>query len=152
MLTFPSVIRPLPNDAAIQIDRKKAKQIRPSVIVAHLRALRDRPPRFRPPAFLEALYRGYRLLIRERNQQEGASVPLLDLHKILTLLPGQSREYSEPEFIRDVYLLESSGVKETKDGRRVTYPAATGTKTKARLVTITREGTQRVYYAIKFQP
>ncbi len=152
MLTFPSVIRPLPADAAIEIDNKREKRIRPSVVVARMRALRERPPRFRPQPFLEALYSGYRLLLRHRNQSEGASVQLVRLYELMTLLPGRARDYSEPEFVRDIYLLESSGVTQTKDGRNVTFPAATGTKTKSKLVTVTREGDQRIYYAIAFRP
>ena len=152
MLTFPSVIRPVPADAAIEIDKKRDKQIRPSIVVARLRALRERPPRFRPQPFLEALYRGYRLLLRERNQSGGATVALVDLYQLLTLMPGRAKDYSEPEFVRDIYLLESSGVAQTKDGRNVTFPAAAGTRTRSKLVTVTREGEQRIYFGIAFRP
>ena len=151
LMTYPSVIRPVPADAVVEIDRKREKGIRPSHVLKLIQARRDRPVRFKPEAFLESLYRCYELILPESNRRTGATVGLQEVYRLLTLMPGQSSEYSEQEFLRDIYLLESSGVERTKGGLRVSFPAATGTKGARRLVTVTREGDERLYYGIAFR-
>jgi hypothetical protein len=151
ILSYPSVARVLAGDAAIEIDKKRERRIRPSVVAEHLRALQQKQPRFKAEQFLESLYRAYRLALAEKGREEGATVRLLDLYQILTVLPGQAREYSKQEFARDLYLLEQSGVEETREGLHVRFPAATGTKTSGTLSTVTREGELKTYFGIAFR-
>jgi hypothetical protein len=151
ILSYPSVVRVLPGDAALEIDRKRERRIRPSAVVEHLKALQQRQPRFRAEAFLESLSRAYRLARADQGRPPGATVRLLDLYQILTVLPGQRQEYSRQEFARDVYLLDQSEAKETRDRLRVSFPAATGTKAAGTISTVTREGELKVYYGIAFR-
>src|SRR5438270_6297773 len=53
---YPSLLRVLPAERTILIDRTRERRLRPSVVVEHLRTLHERPARFRPEAFLEALF------------------------------------------------------------------------------------------------
>jgi hypothetical protein len=151
ILSYPSVVRMLPGEAALEIDRKRERRLRPSVVAEHLRALQQRQPRFRPEPFLESLLRAYRLALAEQGREEGATVRLLDVYQILTMLPGQRQEYSRQEFARDLYLLDQSEAKETREGLRVSFPAATGTRAAGTLSTVTREGELKVYYGIAFR-
>lgn len=151
LLTYPSVVRVLPGEAALEIDRKRERRIRPSVVAEHLKARQQSQPRFKAEAFLESLARGYRLALAEQGRPAGATVRLLDVYQILTVLPGQRQEYSKQEFARDVYLLDQSEAKATKDGLRVSFPAATGTKAAGTLSTVTRAGELKVYYGIAFR-
>jgi hypothetical protein len=152
ILSYPSLVRLLPGDAAIEIDRKREKRLRPSLLAELLHARQQKPPRFKPDPFLEALLRAYRLSLPEKQGRVmGATVTLLEIYQILTLFPGQAKEYSKQEFARDVYLLDQSGVN-TRDGLRVSFPAATGTKSGGTLSTVTREGELKVYYGVAFRP
>jgi len=150
LISYPSLLRVLAADAAIEIDRKRERRIRPSFVVDYLEGLQTKPVRFRPEQFIESLYRGYRLVITERGRNEGTVVRLSDVYDVLTLLPGQTREYSKPEFARDVYLLDESPVDRTKGGAAASFPAATGTRGKGALVTVTRDGSIRTYYGLSF--
>jgi hypothetical protein len=150
IIGYPSVIRILAADCAIDIDRKRERRLRPSLIASYLRDLQTRPPRFPAERFLEALFRAYKLVLAERGRPHGATVSLLRVYQVLTLLPGQSRDYAKQEFVRDVYLLDASGVKETSDGYRVRFPASSGTRTSATLSTVTKTGELKVYYGIAF--
>jgi hypothetical protein len=152
IVAFPSLVRILPSDAAIEIDRKKQRQIRPSHVVEGFRAAQGRPPRFRADNFLEALLRAYRLVVAEQGKDFGATVRLLDVYRILTVLPGSASTYSRQEFARDVYMLDESGVELTRDGSRVSLPAATGTRGSQALTTVTREGSVKTYFGIAFRP
>jgi hypothetical protein len=71
----------------------------------------------------------------------------------MTLRPGDRREYTRQEFGRDVYLLDQSGVTETRRGHVVSFPASTGTRAPSGTVrVITRSGEEKVYYGISFTP
>ena len=60
----------------------------------------------------------------------GSPAKLVDVHRVLTLLPGAARDYTRQEFARDLYLLDQSGVVDVKDGRRMTLPASALTRSR----------------------
>jgi len=78
----------------------------------------------------------------------GIVIKLRDVYDLLTLLPGQSKEYSTQEFARDIYLLDQSGVTRTKKGLIVAFhfnrPQA-GT-----ITVITQHGDVKKYFGISF--
>jgi hypothetical protein len=150
LLCYPSLIKVLPADAAIEIDRRRERRLRPSVLVALLAAAQKRPPRFRAEAFLESLEAAYDLVRARQAKRDGVVLPLVDLWSVLTLLPGQQREYSKPEFARDLYLLDASGVATAKSGRAVRWHASTGTRGSGTLVTVAQSGQQQRYWGVSF--
>jgi hypothetical protein len=151
---YPSLVRVMASERSILIDRTRERRLRPSIVVEHLRTLQERPPRFRPDAFLEALFGAYRVLAQRHGSgalQRGPVERLLQVYELLTLLPGQSREYSRQEFARDIYLLDRSGVTTTKESFVVSFPASTGTKSASGVITaITELGQERRYWGIAF--
>jgi hypothetical protein len=138
----------------VLIDKMRERSLRPSALIAHLQSLQDRPIRFKPEAFLESLYKAYALLVKARGQDGaagGAVIPLADIHQILTLLPGTTREYSRQEFGRDLYLLDQSGVQLTREGFMLSFHASTGTRSLSKTIRIIgREGQEKKYYGIAF--
>lgn len=151
---YPALIRVLPNDQAVLIDKVRERRLRPSVLVTHLRELQRKPPRFKPEAFLETLFSAYGVLGATRGKGffgDGPVEKLVDIYNLLTLLPGQSKEYSMQEFARDIYLLDRSGVTATRKGPVVSFPASTGTRRPASSLKIVSEhGEEKVYYGIAF--
>lgn len=151
---YPVLVRVLPSEWSVQIDKAKEKKIRPGILVNKLKELQKKPPRFRPEAFLEALYTAYQKAILLKNRGLPLSdtvIPLLEIYELFTLMPGQSREYSRQEFARDIYLLDRSGVMDTKEGCRVSFPASTGSKNPSRTLNVINEsGEEKRYYAIAF--
>jgi hypothetical protein len=154
LYSYPSLVQVLPAVLSILIDRARERRLRPSIVVEQLRALQERPPRFRPQAFLEALFSAYRVLARQHGsaRSQPASVEhLAQVYELLTLLPGQSREYSRQEFARDLYLLDRSGVITTRNGYVVSFPGSTGMKATTGVITaITESGQERRYWGIAF--
>ena len=151
---YPSLVRVLAAERTVLIDRTRERRLRPSSVVEHLRGLQERPPRFRPDVFLESLFKAYRALAPRQGSskvESGAVERLVRVYELLTLLPGQSREYSSHEFARDIYLLDRSGITETRDGFVVTFPASTGTRSPSGVITaITENGQERRYWGIAF--
>lgn len=151
VVSYPSLVRVLPASEAVEIDQKRSREIRPSRVIDQLQAAQTRPPRFKPEPFLEALLDAYRLVISEHKAGLGETVRLIDIYRVLTVLPGQKSAYSRQEFVRDLYLLDESHVDRTKDGLRLSLPAATGARSSP-LRTVTRDGDVKTYYAIVFRP
>ncbi|MEP6798425.1 MAG: hypothetical protein ABI890_09765 [Lapillicoccus sp.] len=150
LLCYPSLIKVLPADAAVEIDRRRERRLRPSVLVALLAAAQKRPPRFRAETFLESLEAAYDLVRAKQDKRAGVVLPLVDLWAVLTLLPGQQREYTKPEFARDLYLLDASGASTAKSGRTLRWRASTGTRGTGTLVTVAQSGQQQLYWGVSF--
>jgi hypothetical protein len=158
LFVYPAVVQILPGERTALIDGRRERRLRPSVLVEQLKDLQGRPARFRPEAFLEALTEAYAIALDRatvrRGQDlvgEGTVVRLLDVYALLTLLPGQSREYSRLEFGRDVYLLEQSGVTTNRRGAAVRFPSSTGTRRAGGTIrVVTQDGRERLYYGIAF--
>ena len=151
---YPSLVRLLPAERTLLIDRTRERRLRPSIIVDHLRTLHERPPRFKPADFLATLFNAYRVLAQRHGSsalERGNVERLAQVYELLTLLPGQTREYSRQEFARDLYLLDRSGLTRTKDGYVVSFPASTGTRSPSGVITaITETGQERRYWGIAF--
>src|SRR5215210_2946339 len=60
---YPSLIRVLPGDRSVMIDKARERRVRPSVLVEQLRELQRRPARFKPEAFLESLFSAYASIV-----------------------------------------------------------------------------------------
>ncbi|UZJ24871.1 hypothetical protein RHODO2019_17510 [Rhodococcus antarcticus] len=150
LLCYPSLIRVVAGDAAVEIDRTRERRLRPSLLIDRLAAAQSRPPRFRPEPFLESLAAGYRLLLAQDDRAPGTVLRLVDLWSVLTLLPGQAREYTRPELARDLYLLDQSATTTTRSGATLRFHASTGTKGAGVLTTVARDGRQKLYWGISF--
>ena len=150
LLSYPSILRVIPGDSVIEIDRRRERRLRPSVLVGLLAVAQQRPPRFRAEQFLESLASGYELVVAREGKTPGTVVRLVDIWSVLTLLPGQGKEYTRPEFARDLYLLDQSGVHRSKDGRSLRLHASSGTRTAGVLTTVARTGQQQRYWGVSF--
>jgi hypothetical protein len=151
LLCYPSLLRVLPGDAAVEIDRVRERRIRPSVLVNLLARLQDRPPRFKAEAFLDSLRAGYELVVASEGKRADAVIRLVDVWSVLTMLPGQRSQYSKQEFARDLYLLDQSGVTRTaRSSRELRWSASTGTKGSGVLVTVARSGQRQHYWGVSF--
>ncbi len=157
LISYPSIAQILPGDRAVRIDRKKVSTLRPSRLVEFLIERQKKPPRFKSDAFLEALHEMYLLISREQSSTRlinggyGPVVPLAEVYKAFTSLPGSKREYDNIDFARDIYALEASGPSRTKKGARVSFPSSTGAK-RARdtFQFVGRDEQLITYYGIQF--
>ena len=148
LIVFPSILRILPSERAVKIDRKKVQAVRPSRLVKTLRAIQSRKPKATPEHLLEVLHRAYRLLV---GNEYGKTVTLVSIYDALTLLPGSTASYDQTDFVRDLFLLDRSGVTRTKSGARYSLPASTGTKgAKGTFSFVAPDGETVRYYGIRF--
>jgi len=158
LLSYPAIVQIVASESAVLIDKQRDRRIRPSVLVRTLKALQQRPPRFKAAAFLETLAAAYDFVVAATGGRSGgvsgggvaSTVKLSDVHNVLTLMPGAAREYTKQEFARDLYLLDQSGLVTTRDGRTLSLPASALTRSGGVLTTVTRSGQSKVYAGITF--
>lgn len=158
LISHPSVVRVLPGERAVRIDRRRVSTIRPTKLTTILVNNQQRRPRFRPETFLDALYKAYLILVGQgqsgrliNDRESGPVIPLLRVYEVFTSLPGSSREYDRTDFARDLYFLESSDVRQVKSGARVSFPASTGTRRAAGTLSfVGPDGKVITYYGIQF--
>jgi hypothetical protein len=150
LLCYPSLVKVIASDAAVEVDKKRERRLRPSVLVRLLGERQGRSPQFRPEAFLESLCTGSELVVARDGKKADGVVRLVDVWTVLTMLPGQAREYTKQEFARDLYLLDQAGVSRTRGGRVLRWSASTGTKGTGVLTTVSRSGQQQRYWGVSF--
>ena len=157
LIAHPSVVRVMPGERALRIDRRQRSAIRPTKIVADLEKLQKSPPRSNPQQLLEKLYQIY-LELTDRDTADGlrlgkvGQVVRLNLvYSMWTGRPGTEREYSQLDFARDLYNLETSGVNQVRSGARVSFPASTGTRNPRGTISfVGTRGEPILYYGIQF--
>ncbi|MBI2689784.1 MAG: hypothetical protein HYX27_26035 [Acidobacteria bacterium] len=148
LIVFPSILRVAPAERAVKINRRKVQAIRPSRVVKTLRDIQARKQKGTPEQLLETLYRAYRLVT---GSEYGKTVTLSSIYDALTILPGSTASYDHTDFVRDLFLLDRSGVTRTKSGATYSLPASTGTKgKKASYTFVAPDGETISYYGIRF--
>ena len=153
LMCYPSLVRVLSTDSAVEVDKVKERRIRPSVLVGLLAAAQQRPPKFKPETFLDSLRGAYELVVAGGAKKADAVVRLVEVWGVLTMLPGAAREYTKQEFARDLYLLDQTGVVRTsRSARELRWSASTGTKGAGVLVTAARSGQRQYYWGVSFTP
>jgi hypothetical protein len=153
---YPMLLRIAPKDLAVLIDRKPERRVRPAALVKLLAARQKQPAKMNVAKLLETIASAYKLLASRLDRDwtpatkgAGPSVPLVDIHEVLTLMPESARDYPPAEFARDLHLLDRSPATRTRDGRTFRLEASTGSKKLPRLTTVDEHGTERVYVAIR---
>ena len=155
LIAYPSVVRILPTDRAIRLDRKRVPTIRPTHLAALLLKNQRKSSGFAPARFLETLFLVYQELMREHQADlvaGGRVMPLARIYKLVTALPGSGRDYDKSDFARDVYTLDSQGPHRTRRGHPVSFPASTGTRRRSSdlFSFVGPNGENVEYYGIKF--
>ena len=156
LISYPSIVRVLPDDRAVKIDRKKVPTIRPSHLADLLLKNQQKPLRRLPMIYLNALYTVYSDIVSGDSSDRmvkgsGRVIPLSRIYRLLTSLPSSRGEYSRSDFARDIYILDSDGPKRTNRGAIVDFPSSTGTKSQSNVFSFIGPDGQGVeYYGIRF--
>ena len=158
LFAYPSILRVLPKESAVRVDRKKSSAIRPSHLSEQLLKSQTKTSGFSPAQFLESLYAVYtNVLSREDSgrlvRSNGIVVPLIKIYTLITALPGAKREYDRSDFARDIYMLDAEGPRQTRKGATVSFPSSTGTRRRSSdlFTFVGPEGESVEYYGLRFR-
>jgi hypothetical protein len=147
LYSFPVVVKVDARDLSLKVGRKTQRGLRPSAVVELLRRLRSQPSKDNLRPLLAAFERAY---LAATGGHDGIAVPLRRVYELLVLRPGQGREYTEVDFLLDVYRLDRAGVQVTPAGRELSLPASTGTRGGKGTRFVTETGEERHYSSIRF--
>ena len=159
LISYPSIVRILPGERAVRIDRKLERGIRPSHLAETLLKNQRKRSGFSPARFLESLYAVYSDIAGESESDKdmvggiGRVVPLARIYRLMTSLPGASRDYGRNDFARDLYAIETEGPSATRRGHSVSFHSSTGTRQpRANLLFefIAPDGQRITYYGVRF--
>jgi len=157
LISYPSIVRLLPSDCAVKIDRKKVSTIRLEFLVNLLIRNQTKKSNFAAARLLEAMYNVYKDIVGKTSSSADSGmsapvVPLARIYKLLTSLPGVAREYDRSDFARDLYTLEVDGPHNTRKGAKVSFPSSTGTRRRSSDVFafIGPDGNRVEYYGVQF--
>jgi hypothetical protein len=147
VMAFPFVLRIVGKDRAIRINGKKSSVLRPSAVRELLE--RNRRPKYSNDRILETLYSAYRIVTSDTGTSR--AVTLRRIYEALTLLPGSETDYTDAQFVRDIYSIDREGPRQTKSGAHVSLVGSTGTKNKRDVFAfIGPEGELVEYFGIQF--
>ena len=154
---YPVVLRLDARGQGVRVGRRLEKRIRPSVIVAQLKKLQQRPERFNARQFLDRLFALYDSRARAEDTGwrpdrpgQGPLVPLADLHDQLTLVPAAAADYPLEEFVTDLLRLDRQPDATGSRGHRFELGGSTGRKGAKRLTLFDETGEQHDYFAIRY--
>ena len=154
LISYPSIVQILPSNLAVRIDRKRVSAIRPSHLADLLLKNQQKPLRRLSMTYLNALYTVYSDIVSGDSSDRmvngiGRVVPLSRVYKLLTSLPGSSREYDRSDFARDLYIIDSYGPNRTTRGAVVSF---TGPRRASRntFSFVGPDGQNVDYYGIRF--
>ena len=155
LVCSPSIIRLVPAERALRIDGKKRSALRPSQVADKLKESQQRASGGNPQRFLEALFKAFRIVCGRQPRStlfdSERLVTLNEIYDVFTSLPGSSLQYTRMDFARDVYLLDTSDMKTTKSGARISFHASTGARSASKTFSfVDRAGNLIPYYGIRF--
>lgn len=149
LVAFPVIVESNPENLTVKIGRTTSRNLRPSSIVAQVRAAM-RKARSKPDRFIELLYAAAQWVNAENARTSG--VRLDDVYRVLTLHPETKKSYSPTDFAADLYTLDTSTVNATKKGAHLFFLGATGAKGSSGTFTIIgTDSRPRHYVGIRFE-
>lgn len=151
LLCSPSIIRVAPREVAIDIDGTRVRALDPRTVAANIIARQRQGSKYRPERFLNSLRQSYDLVVAKDSERQDAVVRLVDIWQVLTLLPGQQKEYTQQDFARDLYYLDASGVAATlQSSRQLRWCASSGIRGSGVLCVVGTDGRLRRYWGVSF--
>jgi hypothetical protein len=147
LLSSPVVIRALPAQNSLAFGKIRWPMIKPSVVAAELKRLRDRAAGHNVDELLEALCAAYDHLKPGRHV-----VKFTDIYDLFCLTPNWKKENPIGAFSQSIYALQRSGAKVTKKNRKMEFIGPSGNvKGKDKLSVIAEDGRTLTYYGVEFR-
>jgi hypothetical protein len=148
LVSSPVVVRALPGRSVLQIGRVNWPALRPKVVAAELKRLRERTGASNSQEFLESLYAVWDRL----KNPDMIFLRFREIYDLFSLTPGWKRENPPAKFGQDIYALHRSGLETTRGGKKfeMVTPSATA-KEREIYTVISEDGRPLRYHGIRFK-
>lgn len=148
LISSPVIVRALPGRGALQIGKVNWPALRPRVVAAELKRLRDRASSANSQEFLDSLFGA-----SERLKQSGDPVAKFrDIYDLFSLTPGWKKDNPPAAFGQAIYAVHRSEIRATRGGRsfEIVYPSG-NVKERDIFTVIAEDGKPLRYYGIRFR-
>jgi hypothetical protein len=147
LFSYPLIVKVDARDVSLKLGKKVHRELRPSHLVRRLQEARSHPVKENLGPVLQMIEKAY---LRITHGETGKAVPISDVHELLTLLPGTDKQYTQLDFVADIYRLDRNGPHVTTSGRRLDLPASTSARGGRGTRFITESGEEKLYSSIRF--
>lgn len=120
---FPYRVRLDVENQELYLDRKKVQCMRPQSFVDTVKAGQEKLNKasFNALTFVNELSDAYDLALMKMKKNPGADIYLTSLYKYLVPMSRFRKDYDQQNFAFDLARLYTSGIEETKNGRRFQF-------------------------------
>lgn len=148
LVSSPVVVRSQPSQNALLIGKTRCSTIRPQVVAAELKRLRERMASANSQEFVESLY-----AVCQRNSRDGILfAKFRDIYDLFCLTPGWKKENPPAAFGQAIYALQRSEIRTTRSGRKFEFEFPSGNvKERDVFAVIAEDGRPIRYYGIRFR-
>jgi hypothetical protein len=148
LVSSPVVVRSQPGRGVLQLGRVNWPAIRPRVVAAELKRLRDRTAAANSQEFVESLFAVWEHISRD----SGVFAKFRDVYDLFCLTPGWKKENPPAAFGQAIYALHRSGVQATRGGRTFEFVYPSGNyRERDVFPVISEDGRPIRYYGIRFR-
>lgn len=148
LISSPITVRALPARNALALGKVNWPAIRPKVVAAELKRLRDRTASANSQEFVESLLGACIQL----SSKADPHAKFRDIYDLFCLTPGYKKENPAAAFGQQIYALHRSDVRATRGGRKLEIEYATGNyKEKDVFTVLAEDGRPIRYFTIFFK-
>lgn len=147
LISSPVVIRSRPSMSALRIGKVNWPTIRPQVVAAELKRLRERINEANLQEFVDCL-----LAVCQCYSRDGTLfAKFRDIYNLFCLTPGWKRENPPVAFGQAIYALHRSEIRATRSGRKFEFEYPSGNVKERDVFTVIAEDGRPIrYYGIRF--
>lgn len=148
LISSPITVRAMPARGALALGKVNWPTIRPRVVAAELRRLRDRTAGANSQEFVESLYNACIFL----SGKDHPAAKFRDIYDLFCVTPGYKKENPPAAFGQQIYAMHRSDVRTTRGGRKLDIEYATGNyKEKDVFTVLSEDGRPIRYFNIVFK-
>ena len=155
LVSSPVVIRAQPGRGALQIGKVNWPLLRPQVVAAELKRLRDRAQTANSQEFLDGLLAAATRLNKDASSRARPLRQIFskfrDIYDLFSITPGWKKDNPPAAFGQAIYALHRSDIRVTRSGRKleIEYPSG-NIKERDVFSVISEDGRAIRYYGIHF--
>ena len=148
LISSPLTVHALPSRSMLALGKVNWPAIRPKIVAAELKRLRDRAAGANSQEFVEGLC-GACVQLSSKNDPHAK---FRDIYDLFCLTPGYKKENPPAAFGQQIYALHRSEVRATRGGRKLEIEYATGAYKEKDVFTVLAEDGRAIrYFTIFFK-
>jgi hypothetical protein len=149
LVSPPVIIRAAPGQSRLLIGKIGWAALHPKLTVEYLKKLRERSTsESASQQFLNAIYDACRV----KSEEPRHYTRFIDLYRLFSLAPGWAKENSKASFAQQIYALQRSEVRTTRDGRTFDIEYPSGKPRESDILSIVSDDGRLIrYYGIYFR-